>query len=127
MQYFYINQNSTLNTLRVELLEETIDGYKRETFNKAIQNADVTFSMWDECGELKISNAPCFIKEINNHGCESKFIIEYQWKKRDTKTKGVFTGRFKINFKNDIYEDGVEFPIGELVVPINEELKIMVK
>ena len=55
MQLFYLNQHSTLPTLRVELiLDGRFEFFKARTFNNAIQNADVTFSMTDEDGILKI-------------------------------------------------------------------------
>ena len=48
MQYFYINKGSLLPTLRVELIKGAkYDYMKSYMFNNAIQNADVTFTMYD--------------------------------------------------------------------------------
>lgn len=138
MQYFYINQGSVNNPLRVELIDDARYEYmKNETFNNAIQNADITFSMTDEDGILKISKAPCSLVLTDEGTCDERYIIEYQWKERDTKKKGVFTGKFEITFNtindsngneiNDLKEEGVKFPIGNLIMPIYEDLSIMIK
>ena len=47
-QYFYINKDSVLPRLRVELAYDgKYEFMKTSHFYAAIQNADVTFSMWD--------------------------------------------------------------------------------
>lgn len=128
MQYFYINQDSTLPSLRVELIDDgKYEFRKTSKFANAIQNGDVTFSMWDENDILKISNAACDLVESEESGCETKYIIEYKWNKRDTKKKGQYKGQFKISFKDKLYEDGRIYPEGDLIVPIVEDLIIMVK
>lgn len=128
MQYFYINQNSELPSLRLELVNDgRFDFLKAGKFYNAIQNADVTFSMEDEAGVLKISDAPCNIVLATEKSCEDRYIIEYKWKKKDTKTKGKFKGQFKITFSNDIYEEGVTYPSGELIMPIYEDLYVFIK
>lgn len=128
MQYFYINQNSTLPTLRVELVNDgRFDFLKAGKFYNAIQNAEITFSMEDESGVLKISDAKCNLVLVQEQSCEDRYIIEYKWKQKDTKTKGKFKGQFKITFSNDIYEDSVIYPSGTLIVPIYEDLYVFVK
>lgn len=128
MQIFYINQNSELPKLRVELVNDgRFDFIKSSKLNNAIQNADVTFSMWDENDKLRISDAVCNIIFDNEAGCESRCILEYSWKKRDTREKGKFKGQFKIDFRGGIVEYGVDYPTGELIVPIYEDLLIFVK
>jgi hypothetical protein len=102
------------------------DFSKIEMFNNAIQNADVTFSMYDENGKVKISKAKANVIKTNNNGCNESYSIEYNWKKRDTKECGVFDAFFEINFKNDLYQDGVIYPEGNLIVPIEEKLKIYI-
>ena len=127
-QYHYINAGATLPWLRMELVHDGKYEYlKREKFANAIQNADVTFSMWDENDVLKISNAPCNIVLSEEGGCEDLYVIEYRFKERDTKKKGKFKGQFKIDFKGDIYEDGVEYPDGMLIMPIYEDVYVVVK
>lgn len=125
MEYFYINKDSLLPTLRVELVNDA--KYDFLKFNKAIQNATVTFSMWDEHGILKISNAPCNIIFTEDNSCHEQAIIEYKWNERDTKKKGQFKGQFTITFGDDIYEKGEAFSKGTLKVPIYEDLFIMIK
>lgn len=126
-QYHYINMNSTLPPLRMELVADgKYDFIKSEKFANAIQNADVTFSMWDENDALTLSNAPCNVI-LSDYGCEEHYIIEYRFTKRDTKKKGKFKGQFKIDFHGDIYQDGVEYSDGTLIMPIYEDVYVMVK
>lgn len=128
MQYFYINKNATLPSLRLELINDgKYDYLKSSYFYNAIQNADITFSMWDEDGILKISNSPCNIILSEDKTCINNYIIEYKWKERDTKKSGQFKGKIKISFKNDIYEDGVIYEKGDLISPIYEDLIIFIK
>lgn len=128
MQYFYISQGSELPYLRMELIDDgRYDFFKSSKFYNALQNANVTFSMTDENGNLKISEAPCNIVLSKELGCNERYIIEYRWNKRDTKNKGQFKGLFKIAFNGDLYEDGIEYNSGDLIVPIYEDLIIMVK
>ena len=129
-QYFYINQNSELPILRMELIDDgRYEFIKTDKFNNAIQNAAITFSMWDEQGILKISNAPCSIILSEDRGCEDRYIIEYKWKKHDTKKKGQFKGRFDIKFNDDIKDENYSnpYPSGDLIMPIYEDLIIMIK
>lgn len=129
MQYHYINQYSTLPKLRIELINDGRYDYgKSYIFNNAIQNADVTFTMRNVKDDtLKISKAPCSIILVDQDSCDERYIIEYEWKKRDTNEKGEFIGRFDISFKDDIKEEGIKYDKGNLIVPIYEELCVMVK
>lgn len=124
-QYFEIKKNSTLPSLRVKLIDDgTYDFCRRDMYNNAIQNADITFSMKDENGVLKISKAKASIVKCCDCNCTESYSIEYKWNKRDTKESGVFDAFFEINFKNDLYEEGVSYPEGNLIIPIHEQLKI---
>lgn len=124
-QYFEIKKNSTLPSLRVSPIDDgTFDFKRREMYNNAIQNADVTFSMKDENGVLKISKAKAEIIKCFDCNCTDSYSIEYKWNKRDTKVAGIFDAFFEISFKGDIYEDGVTYPEGNLIMPIHEQLKI---
>lgn len=128
MQYFYINQGSVNNPLRIELINDgRYEFMKSALYNNAIQNADITFSMRDEDGVLRVSKAPCTLVLVDENSCEERYIIEYQWKKRDTKKAGKYTGTFEITFNGDLYEDGVSYPAGNLIVPIFEDLGIIIK
>lgn len=123
MQQFNIRQNSTLPYLEMELIN---DG--RNNFNKAyiaLQSASITFNMIDEANNVKkIVNAKTYIVPIEDNGCIEKVKIQYRWDKRDTQQKGQFKGFFKITFSDTIVADGMDFPKGDLIVPISEELLI---
>ena len=120
VQEFYINANSTLPHLRMELIR---DG--RHDFHKiyeALQDADVTFTMRDsETDILKISNAPADVLLDEDSGCEERYILQYKWQERDTKKKGIFEGCFTIKFRGD-----VAIEKETLIVPIQEKLLIYV-
>lgn len=125
MKQFVINKNSTLPYLEIEPVHDGRHTYKK--LYLAIQSATVTFTMTDmESGIKKIANAPCYIVPFDIDGCEEKYKIQYRWNKRDTSEAGVFIGQFKIRFDNDITIDGMTFPKGDLIVPIAEEIQIVV-
>jgi len=129
MQYHYINQFSMNPPLRIELINDgKYDFMKAYEFNNAIQDADVTFSMRNVIdGKLKVSKATANIVLVDQNSCDERYILEYKWKKRDVNEKGQFIGRFEITFNGDIKEEGIEYPKGNLIVPIVEELTIMIK
>lgn len=126
-QYFYINKDSVNPTLRVELVNDgKYDFFTSHVFNATLESSDITFSMWDEHDVLKISKAQCNIFISETSGCEPRYIIEYQWKKKDTRKTGTYYGKFEITF-GPIKEEGQDFPSGNLILPIHEELIIVVK
>jgi len=118
MQEFYINKNSTLPLLKMELL---CDG--RTDFNKfyqMIQNSVITFSMEDsDTGAIIIANKPALILPKENTQ-NDEYLICYKWDVRDTKAVGKFIGKFKIVF-------GEEYGGGTLLVPIQEQLIIYIQ
>lgn len=124
-QFFYINQNSELPTLKMEVI---YDG--RGDFHKvysSLQNCEITFSMMNiDSGVYKVSNAPCYIKKRESEGCVEKYDICYDWKKRDTKDKGTYKGVFEIDF-GQIKGESMTFPSGKLIMPIREELIIVIR
>jgi len=124
MQEFYINKNSTLPLLKMELL---CDG--RTDFNKFYQliqtKKSLTFSMEDaDTGIIKIANATAELVSKENTKNE-EYLICYQWKTRDTKTTGKFIGRFKIEF-DETYIDGIPLT-PTLILPIQEQLIIYIQ
>lgn len=129
MQEFFINKGSLNPVLRMELICDGRYDYKKSLiYNNAIQNADVTFSMKNTLNDvLKVSKAKAEIVTATDTGCEEKNILQYTWKKRDINETGVFKGWFEIVFHGDIYEEGVQYPSGNLIVPIEDELIIYVK
>ena len=125
MQQFVINKNSTLPYLEMEAVQDGRHTYKK--LYLALQSATVTFSMTNmETGVKKIANAPCYIVPFETDCCEDKFKIQYRWNKRDTSEAGTYIGQFKIKFENEITIEDMTFPKGELIVPIAEELQILI-
>ena len=125
MKQFVINKNSTLPYLEIEPVHDGRHTYKK--LYLAIQAATITFTMTNmETGIKKIANAEAFIVEKEGLSCEEGFVIEYRWKPRDTNTAGTYIGQFKITFDGNIKADGLNFPNGEMIVPIAEDLEIIV-
>ena len=125
MKQFVINKNSTLPYLEIEPIQDGRNTYKKLYI--ALQSASATFSMYDmETGAKKIVNAPCNIVSFDNDGCEEKFKIQYRWNKRDTSKAGIYIGQFKLKFEDDITVEGMSFPKGDLIIPIAEELQIVI-
>ena len=127
-QEFYLIRGSVNPVLRMEIINDGRYDFKKSLFNNVIQDSVVKFSMRDtESGLLKIANADAEIVEDGNGGCEEKYIIQYKWKERDVKTPGIYIGWFEIKFNGDITENGVEYPKGNLKIPIEEELLIYIR
>jgi hypothetical protein len=116
---FHINKGATLPMLIMELIQDGRNDYKE--FHHKIQNANITFSMWDvETGMKKIGcrDAVCLCKTCDGGDCnEEQYYISYQFRDKDTDRVGTYVGKFEIDFL-----DGS----GTLVVPIREELFIHV-
>lgn len=121
---FKINKGATMPYLRMELVNDGRSDYHKAYL--ALQAAEgVTFSMWNkETGIYKIANAPADIVYDEYSGCEERYIIQYRWNKRDTNESGRYVGQFKIRFSDNIVMDGVTFPSGDLIMPIEETLYI---
>ena len=120
---FFINKGATLPTLRMEAINDGRHDFSK--LNIALQAADVYFNMTNiENGIRKIANQRANIILKEDDGCEDKYIIEYQWKERDTKTPGLYKGEFRIVFNDTVEVDSKTLPIGELIVPISQELHI---
>ena len=120
---FFINKGATLPTLRMEAINDGRHDFSK--LNIALQAADVYFNMTNiENGIRKIANQKANVIMKEDNGCEDKYIIEYQWKERDTKTPGLYKGEFRIVFNDTVEVDGKTLPIGELIVPISQELYV---
>ena len=120
---FFINKGATLPTLRMEAINDGRHDFSK--LNIALQAADVYFNMTNiENGIRKIANQKANVNIKEDDGCEDNYIIEYQWKERDTKTPGLYKGEFRIVFNDTVEIDGKTLPIGELIVPISQELHI---
>ena len=124
MQYFYIRKNSTLPTLRMELIEDGRHDFRK--FYESVQNCTITFTMVNVDTKItKIAKAPCYIKLKEDDGCVDKYVICYDWKPRDTKETGTFKGTFELTF-GEIKSDETEYPTGNLNMPIRETLNIVI-
>ena len=124
MEYFYIRQNSTLPTLRMELIEDGRHDFRK--FYESVQNCTITFTMVNVDTKItKIAKAPCYIKLKEDDGCVDKYVICYDWKPRDTKEAGTFKGTFELTF-GEIKSDETEYPTGNLNMPIRETLNIVI-
>ena len=125
---FFINRKSVNPVLRMELILDGRYDYKKSLIDNAIQDSNVTFTMKDhETDVYKIINAKANIKLANEDSCEEKYILEYEWTERDTRYPGIFDGQFEIKFNGNVKEDGVTYPTGNLIVPIQEKLRIYIK
>jgi len=117
---FFINQNSTLPPLKMELINDGRNDFHK--FFEKIQNATIKFTMYDVKNKVKIiSNSPADI-ELKCESCdiggdEQEYYIVYKWNSKDTKKVGKFNGEFVIEFL-----DGS----GTLIVPIRDKLFINV-
>ena len=126
-QYFNINQGAELPLLKMELIQDGKTDFHK--FYLALQAADsVSFTMTNlETGIKKIAKAPAEIVYDENSGCEERYLLQYTWKKRDTNESGTFVGHFHIKFNDKVVADGITFPKGELIVPIEEDLILIIK
>jgi len=117
MQEFYINRNSTLPLLKMELINDGRTDFHK--FYELIQNSVITFTMEDyDTGIIKIANEPALI--LPKDGCDDEYYIVYKWRLRDTKQCGKYIGKFTIKF-------GIESGGGTLIVPIQEQLIISIQ
>lgn len=128
MQEFFIIQGSVNPELVLELIKDGRYDFQKSLINDALQDSVVTFSMEDEeTGILKISKAKADIVLAAGTGCEEKYLLRYKWKERDVAKPGFYKAWFEIKFNGNISQDGVEFPTGNLIVPIEEDLRVIIK
>ena len=117
---FFINKNSTLPILKMELVNDGRNDFRK--FYEKIQNATITFTMYDV--ETKIKKISCSQAEIEMsvaNDCENTetptYYITFQFSGSQTSKSGRYNGYFTINFL-----DGT----GTLIAPIRDELYINV-
>lgn len=126
MQQFFINKDSELPILSMELIYDGRSDYNK--FWDAIQDSKITFTMTNvDTNVIKIANAPCYIKLREVGGCVEQYIICYNWKKRDTKEKGTYEGIFTIHFNGNLTSETTTYPSGDLIMPIREKLMITIQ
>lgn len=114
---FFINKNSTLPKLKLELIQDGRSDFRH--FHEKVQNADIYFTMSDVItGVKKIAKKKAGIEQVEPQDCVGpEFYLVYQFTERETSVAGRFVGQFEI-----IFLDGS----GTLIVPIREELFINV-
>lgn len=126
-QEFFIRKGSVNPVLRMELIKDGRYDFKKAMIDNAIQDSVVKFYMKDvETGLLKVAKADADIVLAQEEGCEEKYILQYKWKERDTKKEGIYEGWFEINFNGNLKEEGVDYPSGKMIVPIQEKLQIVI-
>ena len=126
-QEFFIRKGSVNPVLRMELIKDVRYDFKKSMIDNAIQDSVVKFYMKDvETDLLKIAKADADIVLAQEEGCEEKYILQYKWKERDTKKEGIYEGWFEINFNGNLKEEGVDYPSGKMIVPIQEKLQIII-
>lgn len=128
MQEFYIKKGSINPVIEMELINDGRYDFQKSLINDALQDSVVTFSMKnEETGILKISKAKANIVLTDEGSCQERYILQYKWDKRDTAKEGVYNAWFEINFNGNITSDGIEYPTGNLIVPVEEDLRIIIK
>lgn len=126
-QEFFIRKGSVNPVLRMELIKDGRYDFKKSMIDNAIQDSVVKFYMKDvETDLLKVAKADADIVLAQEEGCEEKYILQYKWKERDTKKEGTYEGWFEINFNGNLKEEGVDYPSGKMIVPIQEKLQIII-
>ena len=126
-QEFFIRKGSVNPVLRMELIKDGRYDFKKSMIDNAIQDSVVKFYRKDvETGLLKVAKADADIVLAQEEGCEEKYILQYKWKERDTKKEGTYEGWFEINFNGNLKEEGVDYPSGKMIVPIQEKLQIVI-
>lgn len=128
MQEFFILKNSTNPPLEMELIEDGRYAFQNNIMSMALQDSMIYFTMIDiETNIPKISKAKANIVLADTDSCEEKYILQYQWKERDVNKCGTYRAFFEIKFNGNIINEDINFPKGNLRVPIEEDLLIVVK
>lgn len=127
-QEFYLRTGSLNPVLRMEMINDGRYDFKKSLFDNALQDSVVTFNMKNiETDLLKIAKQPAEIVLAESDGCEERYILQYKWKQRDVKEEGVFEGWFEIKFNGNLTESGIEYPKGNLILPVEEPLIITIR
>ena len=113
---FNIIKNSTLNKLKLELINDGRNDFMK--FHEKIQNAVIRFSMTDiVTGVKKIGKKITGIELVlpQSDCVGEEYYLVYQFTEKETSISGRYLGEFSIEFL-----DGS----GTLIVPIAENLYI---
>ena len=115
---FIINKNSTLPVLKLELINDGRNDFRK--FHDMIQNANIYFTMTDVVtGVKRIEKKETGVQlvEPKSECVGEEYYLVYQFTEKETSVSGRYVGQFTIEFL-----DGS----GTLLVPIKEELFINV-
>ena len=117
---FSIRQHATLPILKMKLFRDGRNDYNN--FDELLENSAITFAMKDQStGIYKIANKPA--KLILRDPCSTElnpeYYIGYEFTSEDTDRTGIYLGEFNIKFMNKNLT-----PVGDLIVPISEQLYI---
>ena len=115
---FFINKGATLNTLKMELIQDGRNDFNR--FFEKVQNANIYFTMTDVVTGVKriakkVAGTQLVLPQSDCVGEE--YYLTYQFSSNETSVAGRYVGQFEVYFL-----DGT----GVLIVPIREELFINV-
>ena len=128
MQEFFILKGSLNPVLEMELINDGRYDFQKSLLNDALQDSVVTFNMKDEeTGILKVAKAKANIVLAEDESCQERYVLQYKLNKRDVSKEGFYKGWFEIAFNGNITSEGIEYPTGNLIVPIEEDLRIIVK
>jgi hypothetical protein len=115
---FFINKGATLNTLKMELIQDGRNDFHK--FHEMVQNANIYFTMSDVVtGVKKIAKKETGVQLVlpQSDCVGEEFYLVYQFTEKETSVAGRYTAQFSIEFL-----DGS----GTLIVPVHEELFINV-
>ena len=115
---FFINKNSTLPVLKLELINDGRNDFHK--FHEMVQNANIYFTMTDVItGVKRIAKKETGIQLVlpQSDCVGEEFYLVYQFTEKETSVAGRYAAQFTIEFL-----DGS----GTLIVPIREELFVNV-
>jgi hypothetical protein len=117
---FFINKDSTLPKLKMELVNDGRNDFRK--FYEKIQNATITFTMYDVGTKIKrIACSSASIEMSVANDCLNTetptYYITFQFSELQTSRVGRYNGYYTITFL-----DGT----GTLIAPIRDELYINV-
>jgi len=114
---FFINKNSTLPVLKLELIRDGRNDFQK--FFELIQNADIYFTMSDVVtGVKRIAKKSTGVQLVTPASCVGEeYYLIYKFTEKETSVAGRYVAQFDIEFL-----DGS----GTLIVPIRESLYVTV-
>lgn len=128
MQEFFLLKDSVNPVLEMEVIDDGRYSFQKSLFNQALQDSNVTFTMInEETGVPKISKAKANIVLANSDSCEERYVLQYKWNSKDVNKVGYYKGFFDITFNGNVTSEDIEYPTGNLKVPIEEDLRIIIK